>query len=124
MKKKRGEKLKKQNILVEKNLGKKNVLDFFPQNFLGGRPNNSPPPFENKEFFVHEEGELFGKLGYFHFFLLGKITMKKIPHLLSKSLLPCTQGTYIQEIWYSNFVSQKYPIQKFFYSGVIIIFFF
>ena len=123
MKKKKGKKVKKTKYFGRKKFGKKKCFGFFPSKCFLGRPNNSPPPLKTR-ILCPRGGELFGKLGYFHFFLLGKITMKKIPHLLSKRLLPCTQGTYIQEIWYSNFVSQKYPIQKFFYSGVIIIFFF
>ena len=34
MKKKREKKLKKQNIFVEKNLEKKNVLEFFPPKYF------------------------------------------------------------------------------------------
>ena len=46
---------KKQNIFVEKNLEKKNLLEFCTKKHVWARPNNSPPR-ENKELFVHKGG--------------------------------------------------------------------
>ena len=53
-----------------KKFGKKIFWNFSPKNIFGRGRIIHPPPRENKEFLVHEEGggELFGKFGYTVFF--------------------------------------------------------